>query len=141
MTSTTIAIKRPNSVQINTPPRDRRVMPSESSKIGQSLLFVLFQYFPNKNCQLKHFRGIEVFVLLLGTCILNNHRILCTRKFFKVKLFLQTQDRSTQLLVKVTPLLYGNCIWLFSQRISNLSKIAVIVIFISYLRKITSIAN
>ena len=90
MTRTTMAINRPNNVQINTPPRDRSVMPSESSKIGQSLLFVLFQYFPNKNCQLKHFRGIEVFVLLLlGTCILNNHRILCTRKFFKIKLFLQ----------------------------------------------------
>ena len=65
MTSTTMAIKRPKRVQINTPPRDRSVMPSESSKIGQSLLFVLFQYFPNKNCQLKHFRGIEVSVLLL----------------------------------------------------------------------------
>ena len=88
MTSTTIAIKRPNSVQINTPPRDRRVMPSESSKIGQSLLFVLFQYFPNKNYWLKHFCGIDVLVLL--SCILNKHRILCTRKFFKIKLFLQT---------------------------------------------------
>ena len=50
MTSTTMAIKRPKRVQIKTPPRDRSVMPSESSKIGQSLLFVLFQYFPNKNC-------------------------------------------------------------------------------------------
>ena len=48
MTRTTIAIKRPKRVQINTPPSDRSVMPSESSKIGQSLLFVLFQYFPNK---------------------------------------------------------------------------------------------
>ena len=64
MTRTTMAINRPNNVQINTPPRDRSVMPSESSKIGQSLLFVLFQYFPNKNCQLKYFRGIDVWVLL-----------------------------------------------------------------------------
>ena len=56
MTRTTIAIKRPKRVQINTPPSDRSVMPSESSKIGQSLLFVLFQYFPNNSCQLKHFR-------------------------------------------------------------------------------------
>jgi len=63
MTRTTIAIKRPNRVQMNTPPRDRSVMPSESSKIGQSLLFVLFQYFPNKNCSLKHFRGIDVLLL------------------------------------------------------------------------------
>ena len=65
MTSTTMAIKRPKRVQINTPPRDRSVMPSESSKIGQSLLFVLFQYFPNENCSLKHLRGMDVLLLLL----------------------------------------------------------------------------
>ena len=65
MTSTTMAIKRPNRVQINTPPRDRSVIPSESSKIGQSLLFVLFQYFPNENCSLKHLRGMDVLLLLL----------------------------------------------------------------------------
>ena len=39
-------MNRPNKVQMNTPPKDLRVIPSESSRIGQSLRFVLFQYLP-----------------------------------------------------------------------------------------------
>ena len=49
ITRTIIAINRPNKVQMNTPPKDLRVIPSESSRIGQSLRFVLFQYLPAMN--------------------------------------------------------------------------------------------
>ena len=41
-----MAINRPNKVQMNTPPNDLSVIPSESSRIGQSLRLVLFQYLP-----------------------------------------------------------------------------------------------
>ena len=41
-----MAMNRPNKVQMNTPPKDLSVIPSESSRIGQSLRLVLFQYLP-----------------------------------------------------------------------------------------------
>ena len=47
--STSMAIPRPTKVAINTPPRDRSVIPSESSRTGHKLLRVLFQYFPTKD--------------------------------------------------------------------------------------------
>ena len=43
-----MAIPRPTNVAMNTPPRDRSVIPSESSRTGHKLRRVLFQYFPNK---------------------------------------------------------------------------------------------
>ena len=46
--STSMAIPRPTNVAMNTPPRDRSVIPSESSRTGHKLRRVLFQYFPNK---------------------------------------------------------------------------------------------
>ena len=46
ITKTIMAMNRPNKVQMNTPPKDLSVIPSESSRIGQSLRFVLFQYLP-----------------------------------------------------------------------------------------------
>ena len=45
---TSIAIPNPTNVAMKTPPRDRRVIPSESSSTGHRLLRVLFQYFPKK---------------------------------------------------------------------------------------------
>ena len=44
-----MAIPRPTNVAMNTPPRDRSVIPSESSRTGHKLLRVLFQYFPKIN--------------------------------------------------------------------------------------------
>ena len=46
--NTSIAIPRPTKVAMNTPPRDRSVIPSESSRTGHKLRRVLFQYFPKK---------------------------------------------------------------------------------------------
>ena len=50
----------PTNVAMKTPPRDRRVMPSESSSTGHRLLRVLFQYFPKKIGLLSH--SIEKYV-------------------------------------------------------------------------------
>ena len=52
--STSMAIPRPTNVAMNTPPRDRSVIPSESSRTGHKLRRVLFQYFPNKLSNLLH---------------------------------------------------------------------------------------
>ena len=43
-----MAIPRPTNVAINTPPRDRNVIPSESSRTGHKLRRVLFQYLPRR---------------------------------------------------------------------------------------------
>ncbi len=42
--STSIATPKPTKVAIKTPPSERRVIPSESSRTGHSFLKVLFQY-------------------------------------------------------------------------------------------------
>ena len=48
-----MAIPRPTNVAINTPPRDRSVIPSETSRTGHKLRRVLFQYFPGRVLQFK----------------------------------------------------------------------------------------
>ena len=59
--STSMAIPRPTNVAMNTPPRDRSVIPSESSRTGHKLRRVLFQYFPNKLSNLLHLNRWWVF--------------------------------------------------------------------------------
>merc|ERR1719245_625768 len=64
ITNTIMAMNRPNKVQMNTPPKDLSVIPSESSRIGQSLRLVLFQYLPDSFSKYSLFCNLSIDLLI-----------------------------------------------------------------------------